>query len=145
MAAAQLRWDPGDSAGERTLVVVGAEGKFNGWKIQPMGIGERSVSVGDGLTHVWTHRTDYGVSFRFSVLESDQSLLSEFLEWANLGRIFAIDTGDAEDNTYEECCIAPHTLFEAGEPDPDTLDIPVVGSVINAATSPVPMRQIIDA
>jgi hypothetical protein len=143
MAAAQIRWDPGDSAGERTLITSGSEGRFNGWKIQPMGIGERAVSVGDGLTHVWTHRTDQGVAFRFSVLEEDQSLLSEFLEWANLGRLFAIDTNDAEDNTYEEVCIAPGTLFDAGEPDPTTLDIPVAGSVINAAASPVPMRQIL--
>lgn len=145
MSAAQIRWDPGDSEGERTLVTVGSEGRFNGWKIQPNGIGERAVAVGDGLTYVWAHRTDYGVSFRFTVAEADQSLLDEFLLWANLGRLFAIDTGDSESNTYEEVCIAPNTLMEAGEPDPETLDIPVTASLINAAVSPVPMRQVIDA
>ena len=145
MAAAQFRWDPGDSAGERTLVTVGSNGRFNGWRIAPMTIGERAVAVGDGLTYVFALRRDSGVSFRFQVAESDQSLLWELLEWANDGNLFAIDTGDSEDNSYEEVCIAPGTLMEAGEPDPQTLDIPVTCSLINAAVSPVPMRQIIDA
>jgi hypothetical protein len=143
MAASEIRWDPGDSAGERTLAVVSTNGRFNGWRIQPATIGERAVSWGDGLTHVWSGRTDQGVSFRFSVAESDQSLLNEFLLWANLGRLFEIHTKDKEDNTYDECCIAPGTMIEAGEPDPETLDIPVSASVINAAVSPVPMRRIL--
>ena len=143
MAAAQIRWDPGDSAGERTLTVAGEEGQLNGWRIQPAVVGERAVAVGDGITHVWEERTDQGVAFRFLVLEVDQSLLNEFLLWANTGKLFAIDTKDSEDNTYEECCIAPNTLFDAGDCDPETLDIPVSGSVINAAVAPVPMRRII--
>jgi hypothetical protein len=100
--------------------------------------------VGDGLTHVWRHRTDYGVSFHFTVAEADQSLLQQFIEWANVGGFFAIDTDDSEDNTYEECCIAPGTLIEAGDHDAETLDIPVTASVINAAVAPIPMRRIID-
>jgi hypothetical protein len=145
MASAQIRWDPGDSAGERTLIVVGSDGRFNGWRIRPETIGERAVAVGDGLTYVFALRRDNAVSFRFTVAEADQSLLWELLEWANDGQLFSIDTGDSESNSYEEVCIAPNTLIEAGEPDPQTLDIPVTASLINAAVSPVPMRQIIDA
>jgi hypothetical protein len=139
---AQIRWDSG--AGEETLEVVGDSGQFNGWRVQPNAVGERAVAVGDGLTYVWRHRTDYGVSFHFNVAEADQDDLQGFIEWANAGGLFAIDTDDSESNTYDECCIAPGTLIEAGDHDPVTLDIPVTASVINAASSPVVMRRIID-
>lgn len=136
---AQIRWDPGDSAGERTLAGVNDLGRFNRWKINSATIGERAVGWGTGITYQWPGRVDYLASWSLTVAYSDMSLVSEFLEWANAGNPFAIDTDDAASRTYEACSIAPDTLIECSEPDPETLDLTLTGTALNIAAVPVPM------
>lgn len=139
---AQIRWDPGDSAGERTLVATLPAVRLNRWSPDSFGVGEEAIGVGDGVGYVWTHRTDHLVSFEFPCI-ADYALLQEFQEWANNFGPFAIDTGDPESNSYEECQIASRNSGRVaiGDPDPETLEYTITATVRNIAVSPVAMRQ----
>jgi len=140
---AQIRWDPGDSAGERTLAPWSDVARWNRWKVMPATIGERATAVGDGRMYQWSHRTDYGASAILPHIHiSDQPLVQEFLLWANAGGEFAIDTGDTDDNSYDECQVAPGTLAECSEPDPETLDLTLTLAWIQVAAVPVPQTCI---
>ena len=140
---AQIRWDPGDSAGERTLTASIEAVRFNRWTPDSFGVGEEAIAVGDGIGYVWVHRTDHLVSFEFPCI-ADYALLQEFQEWANNFGPFAIDTGDPEDNTYETCQIASRasdSRVTISEPDPETLEYRITARVRNIATTPIAMRQ----
>jgi hypothetical protein len=138
---AQIRWNPGDSAGERTLPCVAEDtGRFNQVKPMPSPIGEAAIAVGDGKGYRWRHRTDYMASMTFLVAYSDEALVQEFLEWANNFGEFSIDTGDIESNTYDELQVAPGTEVDCSPPDPETLDFTLTFTALNIAVSPVSIR-----
>lgn len=141
MSAAAIRWNPGDSAGERTLYGVNQVATFNGARPSPSPIGEAAIAVGDGVGYRYTHRTDYKTGqLALPVAYSDWSLVEEFLEWANNFGPFSMDTGDSEDNSYEDLQIAPDTEAECLEPDPETLDLTIVFTPLNIAAVPIPLR-----
>jgi hypothetical protein len=137
---AAIRWDPGDSAGERTLTAGSAIARFNRWKPDPRTVGERSHALGDGVGYIWRHRRDYTASFELPEI-LDYGLLDEFLEWANAFGVFSIDTDDSENNTYEECQIAPGTEAEGSEPDPATLARTLRITALNISVAPINLRQ----
>lgn len=139
--AAQIRWDPGDTAGERTLpCIVPATGRFNRWKMLPKIQGERAEEVGSGVGHVFEVRRDSAASMEFLIANADSALLWEFAEWADGFNVFSIDTGDSESNTYEECQIKVGTEIDISPPDPETLDLTLSMTVLNIAVAPAPMR-----
>lgn len=143
---AQIRWDPGDSAGERTLTGSPTVHFFNRWKPTPDPIGEEAFAIGDGRGYKWEERTDYLVSVEFPNIDhTDESLLQEFLEWANTFGIFSIDTADIEDNSYEECQVAPNTHATISDPDSETLEYTLSMTILNIAASPVPFRRVMNA
>ena len=139
---AQIRWDPGDSAGERTLTSAAPLARFNAWTPDSFGVGEEAIAVGDGVGYVWTHRTDHLVSLEFTCI-ADYALLQEFQEWANNFGVFAIDTGDPESNSYDECQIASRGSGRVviSPPDRETLEYTLTATVRNIAVAPVTMRQ----
>jgi hypothetical protein len=136
---AQLRWDPGDSAGERTLTGAAGIVRFNGWTPDPHDVGEDAIAVGDGKGYKWSHRTDYIASFELSTI-ADEALAQEFVLWANSFGVFSIDTADAQANTYDECQIAPGTRAVLSRPDRETLDYTLTVTALNIAATPVPLR-----
>lgn len=138
---AAIRWNPGDSAGERTLSGAGALSRFNRWQMQPASIGEEAEGVGDGIGYKWRHRTDRGASMELIVAHADMDLLHEFLEWANEFNPFAIDTEDANDTTFDACQIKVRTRAVASAPDPETLDVTLSMTVLNIDSNPQPMIQ----
>jgi hypothetical protein len=138
---AQIRWDPGDSAGERTLTGSPAICRFNRWRPVPDTIGERAIAVGDGVGYQWVHRTDYAAAFELPyIAHTNELLLQEFLLWANAFGVFAIDTADSESNTYGECQIAPGTRAEISDPDPETLEYTLTLTALNIAGAPIALR-----
>ena len=139
--AAAIRWDPGDSAGERTLTGSSTLTRLNRWHPLPDTIGERANALGDGRLYQWVHRTDYAVSFELpNIAHTDEGLLQEFLLWANAGGEFAVDTDDAESNSYETCQVAPGTVAEISDPDPEFLEYTLSITALNVALIPIAMR-----
>jgi hypothetical protein len=138
---AAIRWDPGDSAGERTLTGSHTLVRFNRWHPLPDTIGERDNALGDGVGYQWVHRTDYAASFELpNIAHTSEGLLQEFLLWANAFGPFAIDTGDSESNTYGECQIAPGTRAEISDPDPETLEYTLSVTALSIAVAPIALR-----
>ena len=137
---AQLRWDPGDSAGERTLTGVLEMARFNQVIPDPAPIGEEATAVGDGVSYLWEHRVDYSAELTIIVAYTDDALIQEFLEWANRKRFFALDAGDLEDNVYEELQVYGRTRATVSAPDPATMDRVLSMKVLNVAAVPIPIR-----
>lgn len=137
--AAQLKWDPGDSAGERTLPCVFSPGRWNRWKMMPKVKGEVAEAVGDGTGYVWAHRQDKMASMELTIAYTDADLAHEFLEWVNEFGKFDVHTGDAASTIYEDCQIKVGTDADISPPDPETLDLTLSLTVIHLATVPVPL------
>jgi hypothetical protein len=140
--AAQIRWNSG--AGEQTLTSTSSLARFNRWKPDPAKIGEESQAVGDGVGYQWSHRTDYSVSFEFSLIaNSDDAEIQDFLEWANSYGVFSIDTGDGESNSYEQVQIGFRAKITLSDPDPETMEYTMTfPRVINIAAAPIPIRRV---
>jgi len=130
-----------DGSGSQTITPTAGDQRFNGWRPLPMTIGERAVGLGDGDTYQWVHRTDYGAAWRLpNLANSTEAVLQAFLLHANQGGVFTLTTDDSEANVYDSCKIAPGTLIELSDPDPETLEYTLTGAVINRATAATPLR-----
>lgn len=137
---ARIRWDPGDSAGERTLSHCTPKGRFNRWVTDPQTVGEEAIGYGDGRGYVWAGRDDYIAAFELPHIgHADVALLDEFVQWANAFGIFSIDTGDVDDTSYEECQKAPGSRVSYSPPDPETMDHTLSVVALNIATVPAPL------
>lgn len=136
---AAFRWNSG--AGEQTLTGASAICRFNGWRRDPHTVGEQAIAWGDGRGYQWPGRDDYTASMTLPhIANADEALVSQFLLWVNAFGLFSIDTADSEDNSYEECQIAPGSRAEVSEPDPETLDLAVSLTALNIAVAPIPLR-----
>ena len=130
-----------DGAGAQTITPSPSVSRFNRWQPTPDTIGERANAVADGRLYQWTHRTDFGASFELPHLaNSGEAVLQAFLLWANAGGAFTVTTGDSESNVYTEVQVAPGTRAELSDPDPETIEYTLSLTVINVATTPVPLR-----
>jgi hypothetical protein len=142
-----IKWDPGDSAGERTLPCVIDTGRFNRWKMMPKVQGEVAEAVGDGRGYIWKQRTDNIASMDLTIAHDDGALIDEFIKWAmgdsgtgSFG-LFTIVTDDADDNEFEDCQIKVGTEIDVSPPDPETLDFTLSMTVVHVALTPVPLVQ----
>ena len=127
---AAFRWNSG--AGEQTLTGASAVCRFNGWKRDPHKVGEESVSVSTGAGYKYAHRTDYTAAMTLgTIAAADDAKVQDFLEWVNAFGAFAIDTADSEDNSYENCQIAPGTKADSAPTDAVTLDLGVSLTALN--------------
>ncbi len=132
-----------DGSGVQTITPSSAKNRLNKWRPRPMTIGERAIAVGDGAGYHWAHRTDYGGSFELpNIPNTQEAVLQDFLLHANAFGLFTITTTDSESNSYSSCQIAPGTFMELSDPDPETLEYTLSGTVINLAASPTPLRVV---
>lgn len=140
---AAFRWNSG--SGSQTLTGAAAFARFNGWKRDPHQVGEQAIAVGDGVGYQYAHRTDYIAGMTLSeIAATDDAKVQDFLLWVNAFGPFAVDTADTQDNSYEECQIAPGSRAECSAPDPATLDIAVSLTALNIAASPSALVCIYD-
>jgi hypothetical protein len=140
-----IQWDPGDSAGTRTLPCIVDNGRFNRWKMMPRVVGEVAEAVGDGRGYVWKHRTDNVASMELLIAHDDAALIDEFIKWAmgDAGAgtfgLFDIHTDDTESNVYTDVQIKVGTEIDVSPPDPETLDWTLSMTVVDVSASPVPL------
>lgn len=142
----KITWDPGDSAGQRTLEGGSDHVRFNGWRPRPEIVGEEAQAIGDGVGYKWEDREDHLVTFVLPNIDHrDIATLYEFLEWANRFQPFAIETDDYEDNEYAECQVAVGTPAEISDPDPETGDYDLFLTIVNIAIAPTQFRRVLRA
>lgn len=115
--------------------------RFNNWRPNPMPIGEAAHGLGDGFLYRFKHRSDYRASFEMPRIKAtDEDIVQRFKMHAEEGGVFTVTTDDSESNEYTECQRAPDSEIEFELSDVELLEYTLRLTVLNVATSPVPLR-----
>jgi hypothetical protein len=120
--------------------------RFSGWTPTTKPIGDSASRQSDGLTAMFKFRDDYGASFalvHIPVVLTGGVRLTDIADrlvaWLMAGGTCAVNTGDAESNSYATCGLMPGTTPTLTLSDRVNLEYTLSLSLINVAVSPVRM------
>lgn len=129
-----------------TAIAGGVGSRFVSWNSDSNPFGPEKNALGTGQLYKFTFRTDYTASFEIQdIPNSSVTIIDRFLAWLRAGGQVHVYTGDNAAREYATCCLAPGARVTKRMFNNQDITWAVSMTLLNVASTPVPMTCIYDA